>query len=162
MSNSTPSVLFVCLGNICRSPTAHAVFRHLAKQEGVPVRVESAGTIGYHQGNPPDPRAQEAGEARGYDFSGLSAQQVQDSDFQEFDFIFAMDKSNLKDLQARCPTQYMHKISLFLSLLGPQDETEVPDPYYGGSSGFEHVLDLVEKASKRLLSQLVQREQKDN
>lgn len=137
------SVLLVCLGNICRSPTAEAVMR---AEAGERLRIESAGLGGWHVHSPPDSRTRAAGEARGYDFAGMTARQVDAGDFERFDHILAMDADNLRALKALCPPEHTHKVELFLSVLegGPND---VPDPYYGGPDGFEHVLDLVEAAS---------------
>ncbi|MGI3027149.1 low molecular weight protein-tyrosine-phosphatase, partial [Vibrio cholerae] len=112
--------------------------------------------IGYHQGNPPDPRARSAGEKRGYSFAGMRARKVRDSDFEQFDLILAADRDNLLELQQRCPKQYQHKLALFLSY-GHSDYDEIPDPYYGGENGFELVLDLIEDASEQLLLQLKQK-----
>lgn len=149
-------VLFVCLGNICRSPTAHGVFEAMVQQHGLSeaVKVESCGTGAWHIGEPPDKRASEHARKRGYDLSYLRARQVQPSDFYEFDFILAMDEANLRDLDLLCPSGAKTIPQLFLSFgdsVSCKGETEVPDPYYGGSDGFEHVLDLVESASKGLL-----------
>ena len=149
-----PSVLFVCLGNICRSPTAEAVFRHKAKAARVDVAIESAGTGGWHEGDRPDPRAMQAGRARGYSFKGQSARAVRDTDFAEFDHIFPMDSRNYEDLMKRCPQQHRHKIRKFLDLTPQSQARDVPDPYYGGEGGFEHVLDLIEAASDALISEL--------
>lgn len=153
-STARVSVLFVCLGNICRSPTAHAVFRQLVKTRNLDIEVDSCGTIGYHAGDPPDRRAKQAGESRGYDFSELFARQVTETDFAQFDYVLAMDNQNLRDLVAICPSQYQHKVQLFLSY-SDADADEVPDPYYGGADGFEYVLDLVEEASENLVEQIV-------
>lgn len=155
-------VLFVCLGNICRSPTAHAVFRDMAKQQGVEVEVESAGTSAFHQGALPDKRSQSVGLSRGYRFDGIYSRPVKDSDFAYYDRIYAMDMQNLHDLKQRCPAEYHHKLSLFLQhhpdfLL----TREVPDPYYGGARGFERVLDLIEQGALALLEEL-QREHVSN
>ncbi|MCL1039035.1 low molecular weight phosphotyrosine protein phosphatase [Shewanella submarina] len=149
----TPSVLFVCMGNICRSPTAEAVCRKMATERGVDVRIDSAGTIAYHAGEKPDPRSQAAGEARGYDFSGIRARQVNDADFELFDLILAADNKNLQDLAQRCPSQYQSKLALMLAPC-EGNETQVPDPYYGGDQGFEHVLDLLEGACGKWLDKL--------
>ncbi len=146
-------VLVVCMGNICRSPTGEAVLRAKAQQLGVDVEVDSAGTIGYHEGNPPDPRSKAAGEKRGYSFRGIRARQVTNADFHDFDLILAADKSNLADLQSRCPEAHQHKLKLFLSYAESHYD-EVPDPYYGGDKGFELVLDLIEDGSERLLKSL--------
>lgn len=149
------SVLFVCLGNICRSPTAHAVFRQLAGEMRLPIEIDSAGTAGYHKGAGPDRRAKAAGVKRGYDFSKLSARPVVADDFEKFDLILAMDKANYSDLMSDCPPEYQHKIQLFLNFAERYpDEDEVPDPYYGGAQGFEYVLDLVEDASNGLLKRI--------
>lgn len=146
-------VLFVCLGNICRSPTAEAVFKKMAKEAGLKVEIDSAGTIATHTGEQPDSRSMEHGKKRGYSFHGQYSRKVKQSDFQYFDYIFAMDKSNLSDLLAQCPKELHHKVQLFLSLSN-DPEQEVPDPYYGGDAGFERVLDLVENASTALITRL--------
>ena len=150
-------VLFVCLGNICRSPTAHGVMLSLLKEEGLDDRVEvdSAGTASWHIGRAPDPRSQHAAQRRGVDISGLKARQVNDRDFHEYDYLLAMDASNLKDLKA------MHRVcggtppKLFLREFGHgYTDQEVPDPYYGGESGFQHVLNLVEDACAGLITDI--------
>lgn len=151
--NKLSKILVVCMGNICRSPTMEAVLKHKAKRMAVEVEVDSAGTIAYHQGNPPDSRSREHGELRGYDFSGMKARQVKQADFEYFDLILCADKNNLADLQAICPTPYQHKLGLFLKY-GNLGYQEVPDPYYGGANGFELVLDLVEDASEGLLKSI--------
>lgn len=148
------NLLVVCMGNICRSPTAEAVLRYKADQLGINMVVDSAGTIGYHQGNPPDPRSVAVGEARGYDFSGIQSRQVRIEDFTHFDLIIAADANNLADLKRLCPSQFQHKLSLFLSY-SDSHEQEIPDPYYGGENGFDRVLDLIEQASDQLLQQLM-------
>ena len=142
-------VLLVCLGNICRSPTAEVVFRSKVEKGGLDgcVEIVSCGTAGYHIGESPDLRSQAAAKARGYDMSALRGRQVQDGDFEYFDFILAMDESNLSELRRRCPKQYIETLGLFLTYANNYQETEVPDPYYGGEKGFSHVLDLVEDAS---------------
>ena len=150
MATKSPSVLFVCLGNICRSPTAEAVFRHKVNISDLDVQIDSAGTAGYHVGSPPDQRSAETGAARGYSFAGLSCRRVADSDFESFDLILAMDNDNLSDLLKRCPDDLKHKVQLMLQY-GSSDEQEVPDPYYGGKRGFEYVLDLIEDASDGLV-----------
>jgi|TARA_B110000495_G_scaffold202206_1_gene221670 protein-tyrosine phosphatase len=149
------SVLFVCMGNICRSPTAEGVFRHFVNEAGLneEITVDSAGTHAYHVGEPPDRRAMAAAERRGVSLVGLKARRVTDDDFERFDHIIAMDEDNLIRLQEQSTDEYRDKISLFLSF-AVDTETEVPDPYYGGGAGFERVLDLVEKASRGLLETL--------
>lgn len=148
-------VLFVCMGNICRSPTAEGVFRAILADSDLADRVEvdSAGTIGYHRGNPPDPRSQAAAIERGYDLSGLRARPVEDSDFHTFDLILAMDRANLEELRSRCPRPRRDRLRMFLEF-GSSHEREVPDPYYGGEDGFGHVLDLVEDAARGLMRYL--------
>jgi protein-tyrosine phosphatase len=160
-------VLFVCLGNICRSPTAQGVFEgKLASRfdtslfQGKSISevfyVDSAGTAAWHIGKAPDTRSQLAAKQRGYDLSKLSARQVSDKDFSKFDYILAMDKANLRTLQERCPREYQYKLALFLDY-AEGSEQEVPDPYYGGESGFNHVLDLIESASDGLISHIFKR-----
>jgi low molecular weight protein-tyrosine phosphatase len=150
------SVLFVCLGNICRSPTAEGVFRQLLAQEAPELRVEvdSAGTADYHIGNPPDLRSQRAALARGIDLSGLRARQVTPDDFARFDLILAMDRDNLRELQAICPQRALARLRLFLEYAPELGRLEVPDPYYRDASGFEEVLDLSAAASRGLLAAL--------
>ncbi|MFC3032878.1 low molecular weight protein-tyrosine-phosphatase [Pseudoalteromonas fenneropenaei] len=147
------NILVVCMGNICRSPTMEAVLKQKALRANLPLHIESAGTIGYHQGNPPDSRSRVAGEKRGYDFSAMTARQVTLQDFTDFDLILCADKQNLRDLQAICPAHLQAKLKLFLSY-GTLGKTEVPDPYYGGAQGFEQVLDLVEEAADGLIAAL--------
>jgi protein-tyrosine phosphatase len=153
------SVLFVCLGNICRSPTAEGVFRHLVAQEWptLDVDVDSAGTGDYHSGEPPDMRSQRAAMQRGIDLSGLRARQVSVHDFARFGLILAMDRSNLRALQARRPKASRAEVRLLLEYAGGLDDLEVPDPYFGGQDGFERVLDLVTLAARGLISALQQR-----
>lgn len=154
--SSTVKVLFVCLGNICRSPTAEAVFRSLVRDAGLDglVEIDSCGTAGYHVGDSSDSRSQAAARGRGYDMSPLRGRQVQNSDFKTFDYILAMDNANLRDLQVRCPEPYQSKLGLFLTYASTHSEREVPDPYYGGEGGFAHVLDLVEDASSGLIEEI--------
>ncbi len=151
-------VLFVCLGNICRSPTAHGVFQKLVddKRFGSQIEIDSAGTHAYHIGNPPDHRSQQAALRRGVDLSSLLARQIHPSDFDLFDYILAMDGSNLAHLTDICPAKQGHKLKLFLEFAPELPELEVPDPYYGGDAGFEEVLDLIEAASDGLLEDIRQ------
>ena len=148
------SVLFVCMGNICRSPTAEAVFRQKAKSQHMSLEIDSAGTTGSHVKEKPDHRSQKAGVNRGYDFKGIRARKVTTEDFDKFDLVLAMDEYNVKDLMRVAPEDKQHKIKLFLEFAKNYDDMEVPDPYYGGARGFEYVLDLVEDASEGLLGQL--------
>jgi protein-tyrosine phosphatase len=149
------SILFVCMGNICRSPTAEGVFRHLVEQAGLNDRfeIDSAGTHAYHVNEPPDRRAQAAAERRGYLMSDIRARRVAASDFEQFDYIIAMDRDNLASLADQADVQHHNKVHLFLDYASGQ-EVEVPDPYYGGAAGFERVLDLIEQASRGLLETL--------
>lgn len=149
-------VLFVCLGNICRSPTAQGVFEKLVAEAGWQDRIEvdSAGTHAYHAGEPPDERAQMEAARRGVDLSGQRARAIAETDFAEFDFILAMDSSNLAVLEARCPPEYRGRVSRLLDFAGDLDEDDVPDPYYGGQHGFSRVLDLVEAGAQGLLDHL--------
>lgn len=158
MSYQTQSVLFVCLGNICRSPTAHAVFRQKVKETALNVEIDSAGTAAYHVGAKPDDRSAKHGKNRGYDFSKLLARAVSLQDFEHYDYILAMDKQNLKDLLELCPIEHQHKVQLFLDYANNYpDQNEVPDPYYGGARGFEFVLDLVEDACDGLIKHLLEK-----
>ena len=150
MTTPIKSILFVCMGNICRSPTAEAVFRKVLSDAGINIQLDSAGTIGYHQGNLPDIRARAAGEKRGYSFEGITARQVTAADFEKYDLILAADNDNLNDLKLRCPVQYKEKLKLILSYSEAKEE-EVPDPYYGGADDFEHVLDLFEDSARHLV-----------
>ena len=148
------SVLFVCMGNICRSPSAEAVFRHKAQGQGLSLKVDSAGTVGAHAKEKPDHRAQKVGVEKGYNFDGIKARKVTVQDFDDFDLILAMDKANLEDLQKIAPVHLQSKAMLFLDFAKNHEENEVPDPYYGGANGFRFVLDLVEDASEGLLAQI--------
>ncbi len=154
------NILFVCLGNICRSPTAEGVFRQLAEREAPSLaktlQVDSAGTADYHVGAPPDSRSIAAARARGYDLSALRARQVAPLDFMRFDCLLAMDLANLRDLQAMAPANSRQRIGLLLEHAPELQLQEVPDPYYGSSTDFERVIDLVETASRGLLRKLQQ------
>ncbi len=154
-------VLFVCLGNICRSPTAEGVFRHLLARQAphLPVEIDSAGTANYHAGDPPDLRSQRAALRRGIDMSGLRARQVVPEDFTRFDLILAMDRDNLRELQAMRPKESKAELRLLLEYAHRLDRVEVPDPYYGGERGFEEVLDLTTAAARGLIASLQQRAQ---
>ena len=149
-------VLFVCLGNICRSPTAHGVFAQQVKASGLDSRIsiDSAGTGDWHIGRAPDERTQGAALRRGYDLSSLRARQVSVEDFYQFQYILAMDRQNLADLRDLQPAGFNGHLGLFLEFADVRPVTEVPDPYYGEHDGFEQVLDLVEQASAGLLRQL--------
>lgn len=149
-------VLFVCMGNICRSPLAEGVFQRCVAEAGLSERIasDSAGTHGYHIGEPPDVRAQKAAQRRGYDISGLRARQVTRQDFGEFDYVLAMDETNRRLLARLCPEREAYKLKLFMEFHADPAAREVPDPYYGGEQGFETVLDLVEEAARGLLSHL--------
>ncbi|HEY4215331.1 MAG TPA: low molecular weight protein-tyrosine-phosphatase [Steroidobacteraceae bacterium] len=146
-------ILFVCLGNICRSPTAEVVFRDIAAREApdLDIHIDSAGTAGYHVGEPPDPRTREAAMRRGYDLSPLRARVVEAADFERFDLLLAMDRENFAVLQRRAPQGAQSRVRLFLEFAPDAGTTDVPDPYYGGANGFEEVLDLVEAAAHGLL-----------
>lgn len=159
MLKNKVAVVFVCLGNICRSPTAQGVFRHLVQQEGLSdwITTDSAGTHAYHVGSEPDRRAQQTARSRGIDLSDLRGRKAIKSDFKEFDYVLAMDNENLQNLELICPTGLEDKLSLFLDFSKEYSETQVPDPYYGGDQGFEHVFDLVESASRGLLEDIKKR-----
>ncbi|MBQ4833885.1 low molecular weight phosphotyrosine protein phosphatase [Pseudoalteromonas sp. MMG010] len=146
-------ILIVCLGNICRSPTAEAVLKARANILGVAIVVDSAGTIGYHEGNQPDSRSMAAGEKRGYSFKGITSRKVCSHDFDEFDLILAADEQNFADLKTLCSSHFHYKLALFLQY-GEQTQSAIPDPYYGGSDGFEKVLDLIEAASDKILQKI--------
>jgi protein-tyrosine phosphatase len=151
------SILFVCLGNICRSPTAKVVFDARLARAGIEIHTESAGTTGYHQGSPPDPRAIRIASEWGLDISSERARIVTIDDFTRFDRIFVMDRSNLKDLRARMPAEATARLELLMSLAPDYGLDEVPDPYYGGEDGFRQVLDMLEVAAERLIEQLAAR-----
>jgi protein-tyrosine phosphatase len=153
-------VLFVCTGNICRSPTAHGVLRYLLREAGLEdrVAVDSAGTHSFHVGEPADRRAQVHAARRGYDLSKLRARRIGEADFRQFDLILAMDRGHLRLLEQACPPEERHKLRLFMEYAQGAAETEVPDPYYGGREGFERMLDLVESAARGLLVEIQARQ----
>jgi len=152
-------VLFVCTGNICRSPAAEGVFRSLVAARGMHDRIEtdSAGTSGWHVGEPPDPRTQQIAAARGFDLGGQRARQVRHDDFMLFDFIVAMDRGHARRLSALCPPGEAHRISLFLERLPDAGTLDVPDPYHGGGDGFERVMDMVERGAAALLDEIMEK-----
>ncbi|MGH6826757.1 low molecular weight protein-tyrosine-phosphatase [Methyloceanibacter sp.] len=149
-------ILFVCLGNICRSPMAEGVFRRVAEEEGLIDRfeIDSAGLGDWHIGQAPDHRAQKAARSRGVDISSQSARQVVDEDFERFDLLLVMDRSNYAELKARAPHEARAKIRPFLDFAPHVGTSDVPDPFFGGTEGFDHALDLIEAASRGLLASL--------
>jgi protein-tyrosine phosphatase len=149
-------VLFVCTGNICRSPTAEGVFRHYILEAGLSDSIESAsaGTHGYHIGEPPDPRTVAAAKQRGFDLSGQRARKVRKEDFETYDLILAMDRDHFAHLDSMRPNNARAQVKLFLDYHPERKHPDVPDPYYGGAEGFEHVLDMIEHASKALLAEI--------
>ena len=159
MLKNKVSVVFICLGNICRSPTAEGVFRHIVQQDGLDewISTDSAGTHAYHIGEQPDRRSQQTARERGIDLSDLRGRKAIESDFYDFDYVLAMDDENFSILKDICPSGYEDKLSLFLDFTDEYSDTQVPDPYYGGEQGFEHVFDLVESASKGLLADIKKR-----
>ena len=150
------AVLFVCMGNICRSPTAHGVFKRKLMDAGIAhqVKVDSAGTHNYHPGSPPDARSQIHAEKRGYDLSDLRARQITDNDFVDYDLILVMDWDNLALVQDECPSEHLTKVRRLTEFCLVHDTPVVPDPYYGGTQAFDEVLDLVEDACEGLLRHL--------
>lgn len=155
MSAHKTAVLFVCMGNICRSPTAEAVFRHRASAAGLDLHIDSAGTHGYHIGDAPDGRSARHASQRGYDLTQLRARQVAAEDFARFDHVLAMDEDNLALLARSCPPQHRHKLKLFMEYATRSGSRVVPDPYYGGAQGFDTVLDYIEDAADGLISSLL-------
>ncbi|UXH76330.1 low molecular weight protein-tyrosine-phosphatase [Roseateles amylovorans] len=153
MSSVDLSVLFVCTGNICRSPTAEGVLRSKLSSLGWAdrVHIDSAGVQGWHAGEPPDPRSQDHARKRGYELSGQRARALRPNDFERFDLIVAMDAGHLRELRRRCPAPLQHRLGLL------PGEVEIPDPYYGGPDGFEDVLDRIEQGCERLAQQIVAR-----
>ena len=150
-------LLFVCLGNICRSPMAEGVFRRVAEDEGVLhlFDIDSAGLGDWHVGQAPDPRAQAAAQNRGIDISGQSARQINPADYARFDLLLAMDGSNYQELVQLAPSDERHKIRRFLDYAPHVGTQDVPDPFYGGREGFDHALDLIEQAARGLLAKLL-------
>lgn len=158
-ANTSFSILFICMGNICRSPTAHGVFRHKVRTAGLAdiVHVESAGTHNYHPGEPPDRRSQRAAAMRGYDISDLRARQITDDDFARHDLLLAMDWDNLALAEEHCPAPHRRKLRRLTEFCRHHQDAVVPDPYYGGEAGFAHVLDLIEDACDGLIDHLTRR-----
>jgi protein-tyrosine phosphatase len=156
-------VLFVCMGNICRSPTAHGVFRKLVLEQGLGERItiDSAGTHAYHVGSPPDKRSRETALRRGVDLADLVARRVEEDDFGRFDYIVAMDQDNFISLSSICPDAFVDRIHMLMDFADGMRTREVPDPYYGGPSGFERVFDLVQAGSEGLLEDIKRRHQID-
>lgn len=150
------AICFVCLGNICRSPTAEGVMRHQVAAAGLDgaIEIDSAGTGDWHVGEAPDARAQQAARARGYDLSALRARQIGDADFERFDLVLAMDGANLAALRKRCPPQYRGKVRPLMEFAGDGSAGDIADPYFGGARGFEQVLDQCEAACRGLLDSL--------
>lgn len=149
-------ILFVCMGNICRSPTAEGAFRNHLERLDPPldVELESAGTHGYHVGHPPDPRAAEAAARRGISLSGITARQIEVADFERFDLILCADIANRDRVESMRPKESQAEVRMILDFAMDADEVEVPDPYYGGEKGFERVLDLIESACEGLVRHL--------
>lgn len=150
------SVLFVCLGNICRSPTAHGVFRKLVLDAGLEkvIEIDSAGTAAFHVGKGPDTRSTLVAKSRGIEMADLRARQVDLGDFYQYDYVLAMDEANFSNLKEMALPEHYDRIQLFLEYTNDFSEIEVPDPYYGGANGFDHVFNLVESASKGLLDHI--------
>jgi protein-tyrosine phosphatase len=161
MSKADLKILFVCMGNICRSPTAEGVFRKKLADTALlhKVHIDSAGTHNYHPNSPPDERSQKHALLRGYELSNLRARAVQESDFEEFDMLVTMDWDNRALLEERCPSEHQHKIRGFAEFLQTTQASMIPDPYHGGEQGFEHVLDLIEDASDGLMKLVIKKVQ---
>lgn len=155
-------ILFVCMGNICRSPSAEGVFRHVLATQApeLAIEIDSAGTHDYHVGDPPDRRSIAAAKRRGIDLSGLRARMVATEDFAQYDLILAMDDQNLGELKRRAPARYHERIRLLMDFAPQATSRHVPDPYYGGAQGFEEVLDLLEEAARGLVEELRVRKQR--
>ncbi|WDD94574.1 low molecular weight phosphotyrosine protein phosphatase [Burkholderia sp. FERM BP-3421] len=150
------AICFVCLGNICRSPSAEGVMRELVRAAGLAgsITIDSAGTGDWHLGEPPDTRAQQAARSRGYDLSALRARQIEPGDFERFDLVLAMDAANLAELRKRCPARHHDKVRLLAEFGSDAAVREIADPYFGGAQGFEQVLDQCEDACRGLLMHL--------
>ncbi|MCG6885772.1 MAG: low molecular weight phosphotyrosine protein phosphatase [Proteobacteria bacterium] len=160
MGSTTPiNVLFVCMGNICRSPTAEGVFRHRVREENLAhlIATDSAGTHAYHVGEPPDPRAQSTAERRGIELADLRARRVVAQDFEVFHYVLAMDRDNYELLSELCPTGYEERLHMIMDFAPELKIPEVPDPYYGGANGFERVFDMIEAAAHGLLEDIRKR-----
>ncbi|MBC3916696.1 low molecular weight phosphotyrosine protein phosphatase [Undibacterium sp. CY18W] len=157
MKNSTTkAILFVCMGNICRSPSAEGVFRAQAEAAQLNLHIDSAGTHAYHIGEPPDPRSQDFAARRGIDLSQQRARKLSADDFAKFDLLLAMDKDNLARMKVACPVAHQHKLKLMMDYASQSDSDVVPDPYYGGPDGFDLVLDYIEDASAGLVRAIQQ------
>jgi len=156
IENASYRVLFVCMGNICRSPTAEGALRQMLADTApdLSVFIDSAGTHAYHVGHPPDPRACRAAQRRGIDISSLQARKIDAADYARFDLIIAMDRLNLAAMKEQAEQQFHGRIKLLLEFVPEFEQQDVPDPYYGGASGFEHVLDLVEAANRALIAHI--------
>ena len=154
---SSVSVVFVCMGNICRSPTAEGVFRHVVKERNLQdvIKIDSAGTHAYHIGEQPDLRSQATAKSRGVDLSAQRARKVEANDFECFDYVIAMDRSNYENLKELAMPEQQEKLHLFMDFTNAWDNAEVPDPYYGGGDGFTNVFDMVQSASEGLLETIV-------
>jgi protein-tyrosine phosphatase len=152
-------ILFCCMGNICRSPTAQGVFLHLATRQGLErmIEVDSAGTHAYHVGSAPDPRARAAALRRGIDISDKRARKLTVADFETFDYVLVMDRENLSAVEEICPPAHASKVQLLLAYAPHLGIKEVPDPYYGGEAGFERVLDMIEAAAEGLLAHILEK-----
>lgn len=157
--NRKTKVLFVCMGNICRSPTAHGVFRHLVEQAGLAhaIEIDSAGTHAYHVGNPPDKRSMQTARQRGIEMADLRARKIEFSDLIEYDYVLVMDEENYANVVDMANSELKPKVRYFLEFAPDLNIKFVPDPYYGGEQGFEDVFDMVEAASKGLLEAIKQR-----
>jgi protein-tyrosine phosphatase len=156
MPDQVTRILVFCMGNICRSPTAEVVLRTIARRDApeLALEIDSAGTHDYHVGEPADPRAVAAARRRGYDLAPLRARQLDARDFERFDLLLAMDRRNVRDALAIAPVHGRERLRLLLDFVPDADTRDVPDPYYGGEAGFEHVLDLVEAAAQAIVAEL--------